>query len=230
MFVGETGIMRIVQRTCEVMHELKTDDPERIRAAGAIDLPTIQRFLNFHFSVSLDLFGQERSTNAANYFTNGLKGRYQEHRLHDDHRLTEALWPVLSPQGDTIVSEDVPALLALNERLRDEYIADSQRGVDRWNKAIAQRGVDVVLTLPHRGFHRRVGVFGGWYISPQGHMISDAAWAFHVDDWLPTAPDHAFVTSLMRPITTPGKMASWIAPPTRGIHGKASDFAYVKFN
>ena len=224
MFVGETGIMRIVQRTCEVMHELKTDDPERIRAAGAIDLPTIQRFLNFHFSVSLDLFGQERSTNAANYFTNGLKGRYQEQRLHDDHRLTDALWPVLAPQGNAIVSEDVAALLALNERLRDEYIADSQRGVDRWNKAIAQHGVDVVLTLPHRGFHRRIGVFGGLSISPQGHMISDAAWAFHADDWLPTAPDHAFVTALMRPVTTPGKMASWIAPPTTWYPRQARRF------
>src|SRR5262249_58479131 len=69
MFVGETGIARVIQRTCEVMQDLQSDDPERLRAAGVIDLPTIQRFLNFHYSVSLDLFGQELSTNGATYFT-----------------------------------------------------------------------------------------------------------------------------------------------------------------
>ena len=35
MFVGETGVGRIVQRTCELMKEHKTDD---VRALGAIDL------------------------------------------------------------------------------------------------------------------------------------------------------------------------------------------------
>ena len=112
MFVGETGIRRVVERTCDVMATLKTDNPERVRAAGVIDLPTLQRFLNFHYSVSLDLFGQERSTNAANYFTAGLKGRFQETRIADDHRLTDDLWPVYVPQDGAIVREDQPALLA----------------------------------------------------------------------------------------------------------------------
>ena len=83
MFVGESGVQRIVQRTCELMKEHKTDD---VRSLGAIDLPTIQKYLNFHFSVSLDLFGQEASTNAANYYTMGVKGRYLETRIEDDHR------------------------------------------------------------------------------------------------------------------------------------------------
>ncbi len=65
MFVGETGVMRVVERTCQVMNDLGTDSPERIRSEGAIDLPTLQKFINFHFSVSVDLFGQEISTNAA---------------------------------------------------------------------------------------------------------------------------------------------------------------------
>src|SRR5437762_9799492 len=115
MFVGETGVMRIIQRTCEVMRELRTDDPERLRAAGVIDLPTLQRFLNFHYSVSLDLFGQELSTNGATYFTTGLKGRYHETRIADDHRLTNATWPVSVPQASAIVREEQPALLAINE-------------------------------------------------------------------------------------------------------------------
>ena len=49
----------------------------------------IQKYLNFHFSVSLDLFGCETSTNAANYYTAGLKGRWKETRRKDDHVLTE---------------------------------------------------------------------------------------------------------------------------------------------
>ena len=50
MFVGESGVSRVLQRTAQVMNELKTDDPAQVRAAGAIDLPTIQRYLNFHYS------------------------------------------------------------------------------------------------------------------------------------------------------------------------------------
>src|SRR5687767_15076385 len=75
MFVGETGVGRIVQRTCELMRQHKTDD---VRKVGGIDLPTLQKYLNFHCSVSLDLFGSEISTNAANFYTNGLKGRFEE--------------------------------------------------------------------------------------------------------------------------------------------------------
>ena len=45
MFVGETGVGRVVKRSCELMNENKTDD---IRKFGGIDLPTIQKYLNFH--------------------------------------------------------------------------------------------------------------------------------------------------------------------------------------
>ena len=229
LFVGETGIRRVVERTCDVMAALKTDDAERIRAAGVIDLPTIQRFLNFHYSVSLDLFGQERSTNAANYFTAGLKGRFQETRIDDDHRLADELWPVDSPQDGTIVREGHPALLALNERLRDAFIEDSQRGVDRWNRAIAQHGVAYQLTLPHRGFNRRIGVFADVEVSPTGDVLSADDWARQAHDWLLSDADHDFVQSLMKPVTAPGEMASWIGPPSRGINGQPVDFDYVRF-
>ena len=230
MFVGETGVMRIIQRTCEVMRELQTDDPERLRAAGVIDLPTLQRFLNFHCSVSLDLFGQELSTNGATYFTTGLKGRYHETRIADDHRLTNATWPVSVPKGATIVREEQPALLAINERLRDDYIVDCQRGLNRWNKEIEKHGVDMVFNLPHRAFHRRIGMFADVHVSPDGRMVTADEWTRQAHQWLPTQEDHAFVASLMQPVTAPGKMASWIAPPARGIHGKSIEYEYVRFH
>ncbi len=200
-----------------------------IRAAGVIDLPTIQRFLNFHFSVSLDLFGQERSTNAATYFTTGLKGRYHETRIDDDHCLTEATWPVHSLREGRMVCEEGPALLSLNERLRDDYIVDSQRGVNRWNRVLEQHGIDFRLELPHRAFHRLIGGFAGVYVAPDGQLLTETEWRQRVGEWLPTEADHAFVATLMQPVTEPGVMANWISPPSRGINGQPIDFEYVKF-
>ena len=230
MFVGETGLMRVFQRTCQVMKELGTDSPEAVRAAGAIDLPTMQKFVNFHYSVSVDLFGGEISTNGASYFTNGLKGRYLESRIKDDHQLAEATWPVEAIKGNRFVTENQPALLAVNERLRDDYIADSQRGVDRWNKEIQQHGIDYALTLPHRAFNRHIGTFRGARVTPHGSIIGEEEWARSSGDWLPTEDDHSFVASLMKRVIEPGKMAGWIAPPPRGINSKPLDFEYVKFS
>src|SRR5512146_3377611 len=95
MFVGESGVSRVIARTCQVMNELKTDDPAKVRAAGAIDLPTIQRYLNFHFSVTIDLFGADQSSNAAIFYSSGLKGRYEEGKRTDDHLLKGSTYPVL---------------------------------------------------------------------------------------------------------------------------------------
>ncbi|UYN97824.1 MAG: benzoyl-CoA 2,3-epoxidase subunit BoxB [Enhydrobacter sp.] len=228
MFVGESGVQRIVERTCQLMREHKTDD---VRALGAIDLATIQKYLNFHFSVSLDLFGQEASTNAANYYTMGLKGRYLETRIEDDHLLTSAAYEMETVEDGRIVQKSVPALQALNERLRQDYIDDCARGVRRWNKAIEKAGVAFELKLPHRGFDRQIGAFAGLRVSPDGRLISEAEWTANEGKWLPTVEDRAFVTSLMGPaVTEPGKFANWIAPPARGINGQSVDFEYVRFN
>jgi benzoyl-CoA 2,3-dioxygenase component B len=225
MFVGETGVGRVVQRTCEVMREHRTDD---VRRHGAIDLPTIQRYLNFHYSVSLDLFGSEISTNAANFYTMGLKGRFEETKKNDDHRLTGATYPVTAVAGDRLVAREEPALTALNERLRDDYIADCQRGVDRWNQVIKRHGIDAELRLPHRGFHRAIGAFAEVKVSPDGRVLSQAEWDARHTEWLPTAEDQAYVDSLMQPVMERGKFASWIAPPARGINGQPPDFDYVR--
>ena len=228
MFVGETGVGRIVQRTCELMKEHKTDD---VRALGAIDLPTIQKYLNFHFSVSLDLFGQEASTNAANYYTMGVKGRFLETRIDDDHLLTNSTYQIDTVEDGRIVKKEVPALQALNERLRQDYIEDCARGVLRWNKIIEKAGIDFELKLPHRGFDRRIGAFTGQRVSPDGRMLSEAEWQANEAKWLPTDEDRAYVTSLMGPaVVQPGRFAHWIAPPARGINGQTNDFEYVRFN
>jgi benzoyl-CoA 2,3-dioxygenase component B len=227
MFVGETGVGRVIQRACELMREHKTDD---VRKFGAIDLDTVQRYLNFHFSVSVDLFGSEVSTNAANYYTMGLKGRFEETRKDDDHRLKDAVYPVSELDGDRIVAHDEPALTALNERLRDDYIADCAKGVARWNQVIRRQGIDFELKLPHRAFHRAIGNFAEVKATPEGRIINQAEWDENHHKWLPSDADRAYVISLMRPVTERSKFASWIAPPARGINNQAVDFEYVRFS
>jgi benzoyl-CoA 2,3-dioxygenase component B len=224
MFVGASGVGRVVQRTVELMQEHDTAD---VRPFGGVDVDTLQRYLNFHFSVSLDLFGAETSTNAANYFAAGLKGRFQEEQRPDDHRLKDATRRVPHVGDDgSIGTREAIELAALNETLRNDYVADCQKGVDRWNRTLAAAGRE--LQLPHVGFNRHVGTFKGHHISPDGRMVDDSEWSAREGDWLPTDDDMAFVASLMKPVREPGRMASWVAPPSNGIHAKPVDFEYVR--
>ena len=230
MFVGESGVSRVIQRTCQMMNELKTDDPGKLRAAGVIDLPTLQRYLNFHFSVTIDLFGADESSNAATFYSTGLKGRYEEGKRTDDHQLRGLSYKVLNVQNGQLVEKEVPMLNALNEVLRDDYIKDSVGGIDRWNRVIEKAGIPFRLKAPHKAFHRNIGALSGVKVSPDGRVVSESEWAAHVDQWLPTAADRMFVSSLMGRVVEPGKFANWIAPPAMGINRQPVNFEYVRFN
>ncbi|MEE9297651.1 MAG: benzoyl-CoA 2,3-epoxidase subunit BoxB [Acidimicrobiia bacterium] len=231
MFVGYTGVRRIVQATVEAMASAGIDDPadlEAVRALGVIDLPTIQRKTNLHFSLTLDLFGSEESTNAANSFNAGIKGRYHEDQLDDDHRLVDDTYPVMKLVDGILRPVDVAALNALNARLRDDFIDDCQGGVTRWNRLIAGAGLDFEIRLPSIAFNRAIGDFANMDVSPAGKLLSAEDWAAHHDEWLPTTDDRAHIESLMQPEFEPGGFASWIAPPSRGIHDNPVEFLYVK--
>ena len=130
MFVGESGLARILERTCQLLRE--TGFSGDVRKAGGIDLPLIQKFVNFWFSQSLDLHGSEVSSNAAAYFSNGLKGRAEEDKFDDDHILAGNMYVLdLMDDSGLIIREEVPMRNALNEVLRDWYVGDCQAGVDR---------------------------------------------------------------------------------------------------
>jgi benzoyl-CoA 2,3-dioxygenase component B len=228
--VGESGIGRILQRTVEMMTKHKVEAPEAVRALGVIDIETIQRYLNFHFSVTLDLYGSEVSSNASSFFTAGLKGRFEEGKIADDHVLAELSYPMLQLEGGALAQREENALMTLNERLRDDYIKDCQGGVDRWNKILERAGVPQRLKLAHKAFNRKIGRFAGQHITPEGRVVSEAEWQSHTREWLPTDEDHTFISSLMGRVIEPGKFANYIAPPARGIGNQAVDFAYVRFN
>jgi len=231
MFVGETGVRRVISRTCEAMNEAGITDPsdiEAVRKLRVIDLPTIQKKMHFHFSVSLDLFGSEVSTNAASAFEAGIKGRFQETKLDDDHQLRGATYPVSKLIDGEFQIVEEPALNALNARLRDDYVRDAQIGVDRWNKIIADSGIKCKLKLPHVAFNREVGEFSGINVSPAGVVLDDAAWARSYQEFLPSDEDLEYISSLMLPEKEPGKYAGWVAAPKRGIDRRPGDFEYVK--
>lgn len=231
MFVGETGVGRTIERTCQAMTEAGITDPynvDAIRALGVIDLPTLQRYVNFHFTVSMDLFGQETSTNAANAFNAGIKGRYREHAIDDDHQLLDSTYPVLKLVDGQFRTEEEPALNALNARLRDDYIKDCAAGVGRWNKAIAKAGIDFEIALPHQAFNRQVGQFAGLHVDPQGTIVSADTWEAGKAEWLPTLADRTYVASLMVQCLDKGRYAGWIAPPKVGVDQKPGDFEYVR--
>jgi benzoyl-CoA 2,3-dioxygenase component B len=227
MFVGETGIQRMVQRTAELMHQNPGAEPRKL---GVIDLATLQKYLNYWYSISLDLFGGEVSSNAAQYFASGLKGRAHEERF-DDHVALSGSYEMDVPKNGVFEREAVPLRNAMNEVLRDAYVEDCQRGVDKWNKTIQEAGVDFRLELPSRRFNRQVGIYGGLFATPDGQLISKADWQARQHEWLPSEDDRAFVASLMTTaVTEPGKMANWIAAPKRGIKGRPVEFEYVRFD
>jgi benzoyl-CoA 2,3-epoxidase subunit B len=223
MFVGETGVGRVVRRTLEVMKELGTDDPQAIRNHGAVDLQTLQRYLNFWFTSSMDLFGSEVSSNAASAFANGIKGRPDEGQ-YQDHVCTETPYELETPQG----KDSVSLRNAMNEVMRSSYIKDCEIGVKRWKMQIQRAGFDLRLALPSPRFRRSIGVWANAPTDPEGRAISRDEYDLRVWEWLPSEADRAFVHSLMQRVVEPGKMAGWIAPPDRGINNLSVDHEYVR--
>ena len=225
--VGEYGVDRVVTRACEAT---QADPNGDARAQGAIDLPTIQKWINFWFSSAVELFGGEISSNAADYFAAGLKGRHHEQKKYADHRALGDIYTMPIVKNGKLTSEELPLRNAINEALRDEYVADCERACARWNKTIAASGItDFQLKIPSRRFNRAMGIYAEHSFDLDGNLIDEATFEKMKSEWLPTAEDRAYVQSVMVPCYEPGQMASWIAPPRKGVKGKAVDFEYVKF-
>jgi benzoyl-CoA 2,3-dioxygenase component B len=226
MFVGETGVERIVQRTAELM---KQDRNEDVTTQGGIPLDLVQRYLNLWFALSLDLFGGEISSNAASFFAAGLKGRYKE-ETYPDHLALEQFYRMRVPKDGGVAEEEVPLRTAMNEVLRDAYVDDCQRGVDRWNKRLAEAGVSARLRLPAKQFYRHIGLYAGMPFDVEGRLLARELWDQRRGEWLPTDKDREYVAALQKQVKEPGQIATWIAKPARGIKGLPFDYEYVRLD
>jgi benzoyl-CoA 2,3-dioxygenase component B len=224
LYVGDTGISRVVRRSAELTRE-SGGDPYSL---GGIPLEIVQKYINYWVTYAMDLFGGEISSNAADFFAAGLKGRYNEERKYDDHTGNDGEVEIPVVQGGELVPRSVPMRNAMNEILREEYITDSHSAIRRWNKIISDEGVDFELKLPSKRFHRHQGEYAGHFFDEKGNLVSEAEYKASVKRLLPTDEDTTLVKSLMVQVTEPGKMAGWIAPPKKGINGQPSDFEYVK--
>ncbi len=224
MFVGQTSVRRVIKRACEMMKEHNTTD---LRPHGGIDLTLIQKYVNFWYTASLDLFGNEISSNAAAYFAAGIKGRADE-KKYEDHVVKEGVYAMDVLAGDTITKSEIPLRNAMNEILRDDYVRDCENVLTKWNLETRDAGIDFQFTLPSRRFHRKVGQWSEGTFDPQGNPITQADFDQKQGTWLPNEEERQYVRSLMKQVIEPGKMANWIAPPLKGVHDKPVEFEYVK--
>jgi benzoyl-CoA 2,3-dioxygenase component B len=224
MFVGETGVQRVIKRACELMKEHNTDD---VRPHGGVSLKLVQKYINFWYTASLDLFGNEISSNAAAYFAAGLKGRCDEHK-YDDHVARDGTYSMEVLAGDKVKQETIPLRNAMNEVLRDDYVRDCESVVSKWNAETREQGIDFQFKLPSRRFHRKVGQWSEAKFDLAGQLLSEAEWDKLKDNWLPTDAERNYVRSLMKQVIEPGKMANWIAPPARGVNDQPVEYVYVK--
>ncbi len=224
LFVGETGIDRVAKRSAELTKQDPNGDARRL---GGVELPLLQKYINYWFSSAVELFGGEISNNASDFFATGLKGRYKEDK-YEDHVALSGVYVMDVPENGRLTTQEISLRNAMNEVLRDEYVSDCERAVKKWNRTIAAAGVDFELALPHRRFHRKMGIYAGLSFDPSGKAITAEEFEARKDAWLPTKEDRAYVKSLMIPHVGPGECAPWIAPPAKGVEGKPVDFDYVK--
>ncbi len=227
LFVGETGVGRVIQRTAELMAQSEGGD---VVPLGGIPLDIIQRYINDWYSASTDLFGGEDSSNAANYFANGLKGRWLENSGRiTDHVALDSVYNLDVVADGRVTNNELPMRRAMNAVLLDNYVADCERACKRWNQTLQKAGISEELYIPSSKFNRQQGVYAGHRFDPQGNLIDEATWQANESNWLPTEADTTYVKSLMKPCFEVGKIANWIAPPRRGINKQGFDFEYVRF-
>src|SRR5258707_4996053 len=109
-------------------------------------------------------------------------------------------------------------------------LKDCEMGINDENRQIERAGFDLRLTLPSARFRSSIGAWAGLPVDPQGRLISKELFGKSLEDWIPSEADRAFVHSLMKRVAQPGKIASWIAPPERGINNLPVEYEYVKLH
>ena len=194
MFVGETGIARIVERTCQLMKEAGFS--EDVRKLGGIDLPTIQKHINLWFTLSLDLHGNEISTNAASYFANGLKGRAEEAKW-DDHRVVETIYDARdrSQTARSIDGRRPDAQRDERGAARLVRRATARPASSAGTRSSSGTACPIACGCPIASSTAASASSRRSHFDPDGPPLSDEEWARRKHEWLPAPADKAFLLS-----------------------------------
>ena len=233
MFVGDTGISRVIKRTLEVMKELGTRRSRwRCARPARSILPTdaeVSEFLVQLVARSVRLGDLVQRGLVFRERTEGASGRGALRRPHC-RRSDRTRWKFPMASGG-VRTEQIPMRNAMNEVTRGSYVKDCEIGVTRWNRLIEKAGYSLppgaaqhALPPQHRHLGRR---------ADRSHGQADHAGRIQraqIASWLPSDGDRAYILSLMHGVSRAGKMAAWIAPPDRGINSNPVDYEYVKLH
>jgi benzoyl-CoA 2,3-dioxygenase component B len=227
MFVGETGVQRVVKRACEL---IKADPNGDVRAQGGVDLPTVQKYLNLWYTLSLDLFGGEVSSNAADAFAAGLKGRYKEDR-YDEHKLVGThvrdgrarRRQGRAPRTSRCATRSTRCCVPSTSRTASAAsIAGTRRSRKRASTSSSK--------LPSHKFHRQIGMWSTHraHARRQADRSAPSSMPAAATPGCRATPTRSTSSRPDAPVYERGKMASWVAPPIKGINGLPGEFEYVR--
>ena len=119
---------------------------------------------------------------------------------------------------------------ALPILLRDAYVDDCQRGLDRWNKRLEEAGISEPLKLPSKRFYRHIGLYADLSFDADGRLLGQEEWEKGKGQWLPTESDRAYIATLQKAVREPGQIANWLGRPARGIKGLPFEYDYVRLD
>ncbi len=231
MFVGETGVQRIIQRTCEAMREAGIDDPYRhrtgARAGGdrPADHPAESQSAFLADAGSVRLGDQHQRGQCVQCGFEGPLSRGQAGRRppiagrHLSGAAAEGWCDRARGRAGAVVAEHAAA-----RRFRRRY-RGGDRSLEPGAGTCGHRIPYPTAACRVQPPDRRVRCGACGY---RGTLLATDAWAARADSMLPTAEDYRFVSSLMKPVQERGAYAGWIAPPRTGIDNKPGDFEYVK--
>ena len=227
MFVGATGVGRVVQRTVELMKEHDTDDVaparrHRRRHAAALPQLPLQRVARPVRRRDVDQRRQLLRRRPQGPVPGGAPRRRPPPARRHPRRSRR------SPTA-RVGEREAPALAALNEtlprRLR-RRLPEGRRPLEprRWPRSGSSCG------CPTSGFNRASATFAGPpRRAPTAGCSTD-------DEWARRARRLAADRRRQGPrrvaddgrAPSPGAWRAWIAPPATGIHQKPVDYEYVR--
>jgi benzoyl-CoA 2,3-dioxygenase component B len=170
----------------------------------------------------LDLFGSELSSNAGGVLRRRPQGPLQGGRaLHRPPRSTQHRTAADASRNGRLVEREVPLRNAMNEVLRDDYIADCERAVRKWNHMLEEMGSPFRMTLPSAASTAARACTPSTASTPRATSI-DAASSPPRDEWLLSEGGQRYLRSIMVPVPSRGSSRTGSPRPAAASAARTS--------